>query len=250
MPSSSADNLALARRRRTRRVILSLLALAIPYAVVLTRPQIVFAYEVRANNVVLHARSPLPGRAAEIAAAALQRVSRSPFYVPTDRYDVYLCDTPGLFAFFALWHHNVGGFADVYLTRNVWLRPSHVERDRLVGPSGAEASGDRTLTYYVAHEITHIMAARRLGRAGYYRVEKWQQEGYADYVGKGGAFDFPAMQRDFQAGVPALDFARSGLYLRYHLLVAELIDHQGMTPDALLSHAIDAAPIEKALAAH
>jgi hypothetical protein len=236
------------RRRWSRRLLLSLTAAAVVYGVLLVRPQIVFAYEVRAENVVLHARSPLPDRAAEIAAAAQRRVSRSPLYVPTDTYDVYLCDTPALFAFFAPLHANVGGIADVYLTRNVWLRPSHLERDRLVGPSGAEASGDRTLTYFIAHEITHIMTARHVGRRGYYQLEKWQQEGYADYVGKGGAFDFPAVQRDFQAGVPALDPRRSGLYLRYHLLVAELIDHKGMTVEALLSHPIDAAPIEKALA--
>ena len=235
-------------RRWIRRLLLSFTAAAVPYAVLLTRPQIVFAYEVRAQNVVLHARSPLPDRAAAIAAAAQRRVSRSPFYVPTDTYDLYLCDTPALFAFFARWNYNAGGVADVYLTRNIWLRPSRVERDRLVGPSGAEASGDRTLTYFIAHEITHIMTARRLGRRGYYQLETWQQEGYADYVGKDGAFDFPAVQRDFQAGSPALDPRRSGLYLRYHLLVAELIDHRGMTAEALLSHAIDAAPIERALA--
>jgi hypothetical protein len=83
---------------------------------------------------------------------------------------------------------------------------------------------------------------------GDYQLEKWQQEGYADYVGKGGIFDFAAVQRDFRAGVPALDPRRSGLYLRYHLLVAELIDHKGMTPEALLSHAIEAAPLEQELA--
>jgi hypothetical protein len=233
--------------RMMRRLLLSLTAAVIPYAILLVRPQIVFAYEARAQNVVLHARAPLPGRATDIAAEAQRRVSRSPLYVPTDTYDVYLCDTPALFAFFALWHRNVGGLADVYLTRNVWLRPAHIERDRLVGPSGAEASEDRTLTYFVAHEITHVMTARRLGRLGYYQLEKWQQEGYADYVGKGGAFDFLAMQRDFRAGAPALDPRRSGLYLRYHLLVADLIDHKGMTAEALLSHAIDAAPLEKEL---
>lgn len=59
------------RRRWIRRLLLSFTAAAVPYAVLLARPQIVFAYEVRAENVVLHARSPLPGRAAEIAAAAL-----------------------------------------------------------------------------------------------------------------------------------------------------------------------------------
>jgi hypothetical protein len=235
-------------RRFVRRLLLSLTAAALPYATLLMRPQIVFAYEARAQNVVLHAQAPLPAQAAEIAAAAHQRISRSPLYVSTDTYDVYLCDSSALFAVFALWHHNVGGIADVYLTQNVWLRPSRIEGDRLIGPSGAEASGDRTLTYFIAHEITHIMTARRVGRLGYYQLEKWQQEGYADYVGKGGVFDFAAVQRDLRAGIPALDPRRSGLYLRYHLLVTELIDHKGMTPEALLSHAIEAAPLEQELA--
>ena len=73
--------------------------------------------------------------------------------------------------------------------------------------------------------------------------------GYADYVGKGGAFDFAATLRDFNAGAPSLDPKRSGLYLRYHLLVADLLDHQGMTADELLSTGMPSAPIEAALAA-
>jgi len=224
-------------------------AIALAYAVVLARPQMVFAYEARADNVVLHARAPLPPQAAAIAATARQRVSRSPFYTPTDTYDVFLCDTPALFAFFAPIHHNAGGVADVYLTRDVFLRPAHVERDRLVGPSGAEAAGDRTLGYFIAHEITHIMTARRLGRRGYFALDTWQSEGYADYVGKGGSFDAAAVLRDFKAQTPALDPKRSGLYLRYHLLVAHELDDKGMTPQALLSGAMPSAPVEAELSA-
>jgi hypothetical protein len=237
------------RPRWIRRLLLPASVVGIVYGLLLARPQLVFAYEVRAQNVVLHARSPLPPQAALIAAEARRRVGRSPLYVASDTYDVYLCDTSGLFALFALWHRNVGGLADVYLTRNIWLRPSNVARDRLVGPSGTETPGERTLTYFIAHEITHIMTTNRVGRLGYYRLSKWQQEGYADYVGKGGAFDFAAVQRDFRDGARALDPARSGLYLRYHLLVSELLDRRSMSVDALLAQPIDAAPIERELAA-
>ena len=117
-----------------------------------------------------------------------------------------------------------------------------------MGYSGAEPTGERTLTYFVAHEVTHVMVARRIGRLGYARLERWQNDGYADYVAKAGQFDFAAALRDFQAGAPALDPRRSGLYLRYHLLVAELLDHRGLSPEALLAGPIDAAPIERELA--
>jgi len=232
-----------------RRALLAATAIAVPYGAILVRPQMVFAHEVRADNVVLHARAPLPARAAEIAAAAHERIARSPLYAAGDTYDLYLCDTAALFALFARWNYNVGGVADVYLTRNIWLRPSHVERDRIVGPSGAEASGDRTLTYFIAHEITHIMTARRIGRIGYARLRTWQQEGYADFVGKGGAFDFADVQKAFQSGKPELDPQRSGLYLRYHLLVAEMLLRRSMSVPALLAGPIDAAPIERELRA-
>src|SRR3954447_9299841 len=149
-----------------RRGLLLTLAVCAAYGALLLRPQLLFAYEARSDNVVLHARTALPAQAATIVADAQQRVRRSPFYSAPDTYDVFLCDTPALFALFAPLHRNVGGIADVYLTGDVFLRPAHIDRDRLVGPSGREAAGDRTLTYFVAHEITHVMEARRTGRRG------------------------------------------------------------------------------------
>jgi hypothetical protein len=222
---------------------------AVVYGVLMARPHLLFAYEARAGNVVLHMRSPVTADALAIAAAAQQRIGRSPLYAADDRYDVFLCDTPALFALFAPVNRNVGGIADVYLTRYVFLRPSRIDRDRLIGPSGREAAGDRTLTYFIGHEITHIMTARRLGSWRYAALETWQREGYADYVGKGGAFDFDGTLREFKAGAEELDPLRSGLYLRYHLLVAQLLDHEGMTVEQLLARRRPAAPIASALAA-
>jgi hypothetical protein len=229
------------------RVLFVLLAAGAAYGALLLRPQPLFAYEARAGNVVLHARAPFPPRAFEIAEAARQRVARSPFYVAGDTYDVFLCDTSALFALFVPQAYRVGGNADVYLSGNIFLRPSHIERDRLVGYSGREPSGERTLTYYIAHEITHLMVARRLGRWENFRLARWQREGYADYVGKAGAFDFAKVQESFRANDPELDPARSGLYLRYHLLTAHLLDHKGLTPQALLAHPLDPGPLESEL---
>jgi hypothetical protein len=71
-----------------RRALFPILIAGIVYAAVLARPQVVFAYEVRAENLVLHARHPLPAQATAIAAAAQQRLRRSPLYVASDSYDV------------------------------------------------------------------------------------------------------------------------------------------------------------------
>lgn len=209
-------------------------------------PRPLFPHQVRAGNLVLHVRSPLPRRALEIAEVVRERVARSPFYSAADAYDVFLCDSSALFTLLVPHNRRAGGSAE-YWSGNVFLRPSRVERDRLIGPSGREAEGERTLTYFVAHEVTHLMVARRLGIWRTFRLTTWQREGYADYVAKAEAFDYDAVRRDFRANAVALDPLRSGLYLRYHLLVAHLLDRKGLTPDALLAGPLDAAPVEQEL---
>ena len=177
-PVASAELLALTR------------AAAVVYGVVVRLPQVVFAYSTQADNVVLHARSPLPSEAAAIAAEAGRRIKRSPLYAAETTYDVFLCDTPALFAFFAPINRGVGGIADVHLSRHVFLRPSRIGTG--IGWSGPSGRGKRRAT---ARSPTSsptksptIMTVRRLGPLGYGHLETWQREGYADYVREGGAF--------------------------------------------------------------
>jgi hypothetical protein len=216
------------------------------YVLLLLRPDALFAHEARYANVVLHSPRPLPPEAEQVARSAHERITRSPFFSAADRYDVYLCDTPALYAFVSL-KGGTGGVSQVYLDGNVFLRPSAVERDRLIGPRGKDVPGDRTLTYYVAHELAHTMVARHVGRRAYHALAAWQQEGYADYIGKGGAFDFDANRRAFRADQAELDPKRSGLYLRYHLFVAHALDHQGLSPEQLVGGHLGSAPLEAEL---
>ncbi len=215
------------------------------YAGVLTWPHPVFPYGVAHQGVVLHSRAPLPPNTAAILADARRRLTRSPLYRASDHYDVFLCDSPPLFAFFARWNYRAGAVAFWPLTGNIFLRPAHVERNRLVGPSGREAAGERTLAYFIAHEMTHTLVVRSIGRIGYARLERWQTEGYADYVAKSGDFDFMANLRALHNHEPELDPDRSGLYRRYHLLVAYLLDVRRMSADALLAQPIPQAKIEQ-----
>jgi hypothetical protein len=231
--------------RRTLLFALGVLAL---YVLLLLHPEPLFAYEVRADNVVLHSRAPLPPRASAIARAVLERVGSSPFYSSTDTYDVYLCDTPRLFSFVSPLHPRAGGVSQVYLTGNAFVRPSRIEQDRLIGPGGNEVPGERTLTYFIAHEVTHTMVARRLGRFAYHSLAAWQQEGYADHVGKApGDFDYDAALAAFRADQPELDPARSGLYLRYQLFTEYSLRQLGQSPEELLAIHRPRGPLEDAL---
>jgi hypothetical protein len=226
------------------RVALVLVGAIAGYAALLLHPQPLFAFSARDAAILLHAREPLPSEVQGVLADARRRVEASPFYDPDATYDAFLCDDVRTFTAFTLWNRGAGAVSQWDLTGNIFLRPSHVARNRLVGRSGNETPGERTLSYFIAHEVTHTMLARRIGRLRYARLQRWQVEGYADYVGKAGAFDFDKTLAAFRAGTRELDPKRSGLYLRYHLLVAYLLDREGMTPEALLARPIEQAEVE------
>jgi hypothetical protein len=234
--------------RHLRRWLLIALGVLALYIALLLHPHPLFAYEVRADNLVLHAREPLPARAQAIAEAVRARVATSPFYSASDTYDVYLCDTPELFAFVSVLHPRAGGVSQIYLTGNAFIRPSLIEDDRVLGPMGNVVPGERTLTYFIAHEVTHTMVARRIGRVAYHHLAAWQQEGYADHVGKApGDFDFDAALAAFRRDDKELDPARSGLYKRYQLLTEYSLRVLAQTPEELLAIHRAKQPLEAAL---
>ena len=206
-------------------------------------PHPLFGYSARRANVVLHARAPFPPQTGALHEDVLARVSRSPLYDAKRTQHVFLCDSPALFALFAPWHRKVGGVADVYLGGNVFLRPSSIERGRLIGPSGDDKPGERTLAYFIAHEVTHAMTGDRIGRWHYGRLAAFQQEGYADYVAfaRPTPFDFAGGRAALARDAPEMDVRRSGLYRRYELMVAWLLERQGMTVEELLARRIDPA---------
>ena len=191
------------RRLLSRAVLMVVFAIA-GYGALLVHPQPLFAFSVRDAAIVLHARERLPLEVHGVLADARRRVETSPFYDPHATYDAFLCDDVRTFTAFTLWNHGAGAVSQWDLTGNIFLRPSHVERNRLVGRSGRETPGERTLSYFIAHEVTHTMLARRIGRLRYARLQRWQVEGYADYVAKAGAFDFGKTLVAFRAGAREL----------------------------------------------
>lgn len=232
--------------KRVRRWVGGPTAVLLLYAAVALNPALLFAHELRVENLVLHSREPLPVEARALLREAHARLSKSPYFDAADQYELYLCDTPGLFAFFVPWAPDVGAVAVIGVTGNIFIRPANVANDRLIGPSGDEVPGVRTLTYYFAHELTHVAMARRLGRLGYQQLEPWLKEGYADLIGKAGAFDFEAERQRFRDNDRELDPALSGLYLRYQLDVEALL-REGATVEALVRDGANVEQLEARL---
>jgi hypothetical protein len=227
--------------------VLALAAVAAAWLALAIHPQTLFAYSLRRANVVLHARAPLPPEAVPQLDEAVRRLARSPLYDPARVHHVFLCDTKALFALFALWARNAGGTAQIYFVGNVFIRPHDVARGVVFGPSGQVKQKERSLTYFIAHEVTHAMTADHVGRRGYHALAAFQQEGYADYVAFARPVDLAGWRAALARDEPEMSVQRSGLYRRYELLVAYLLERRGLSVDQLLSLPRDRAQVEAQL---
>ena len=234
-------------KRWGRRLLLGTLTVGLAYLLLLVHPQPLFAYELRHAGIVLHATRPIPDAMRTTLDRARARLNRTPLYDSTRADHVFICDSRWLFALFARGNYRVGGIADVFVGQHVFLRESDMEHDRLISPSGQPVSSDRPLSYFIAHELMHIAHGRRIGRLGYARLPQWVDDGHADYVARD--IDLEGALRGFKAGARELDPLRSGLYIRYQLMVAYAVEKEHMAPAALLEHPPARAEVERKLAA-
>jgi hypothetical protein len=223
---------------------LGLIALGCAWLALAIHPHPLFAHRLQRANLVLHARAPLPPEAGPLLDEVLRRVARSPLYDPTRVHDVFLCDTPALFALFTLWNRKAGAVAQIYFRGNVFLRPSNVGRGTLIGASGRETGGERPLAYFIAHEVTHAMTADHTGRWRYHRLSAFQQEGYADHVAFARPIDFAGWRAALVRDEREMSPSRSGLYRRHELLVAYLLERRGMTVAQLLQRPLERSDVE------
>jgi len=155
----------------------------------------------------------------------------------------------GLYDFFALSDYRSAGVTHTWYTGNAFIRPANLQNGRVIGRSGAEKGGDRTLAYFIAHELMHAMTMDRLGRWRLARLPRFQEEGYADYVAFARSVDLARGRTDLVANTADMDPYRSGHYDRYRLLVAYLLQRRGLSADELLARTLAQRKVEAELLA-
>lgn len=219
-----------------RRFLLRLVAIAILVVgaalAVLCTPQPLFAHHLSYGRYQVWSDRPIAPEISGVLDDVTRRISRSAIWSPEQRFRIFICNDPWRLALYSQrFSAGMGGVADTGFTRNVYIRQADIPRNRLIPPSGWKAAkmADRPLSYYIAHELAHVMESRAFGRGSALRYPAWVNEGYADYVAKAGRFDLAQNAADLRAGALAMNPAASGLYRRHHLEVAYLLDRQGMS---------------------
>jgi hypothetical protein len=226
---------------------LGIVAVLVLYLVLLGHPGLFFKYTFTRGNITLFSDEPIPSRSAgDVLDDVKKRLGRTPLFHQTTgpQRTIYICNRTWRFILFANFRHHVGGLTYAPLSDNIFLRSAHIDANRLVGMSGQEVPGERTLGYFITHEIAHTLVADELGVARFWRLPTWINEGYADYVAKGADFSYEQATEQLRRGDREMSPELSGLYLRYHLLVAHLLDKNAVRVRDLLKGDFDPAQIE------
>lgn len=226
--------------------------LVIAYALMLLYPQPMFGYQTVYGIYHVWSDQPIPPQIRSVLDDVTRRLQTSAVHDALLPVEIFICNAPWrMWLYGMVFNTRYGGETDVWVTRHVIIRASDIPNNRIIapGPGPIADAQHRPLSYFIAHEITHADMSRRLGRTVFLRYPKWLVEGYPDYVGKGGDFDFDAHRTQFMAGARELDPDRSGLYLGYHLRVAYLLDKKHWTPDEIFAHPPDEAELDAGLRA-
>jgi hypothetical protein len=193
------------------------------YVALLSHPKPLFNYWLTYGRFSVWSDRPIDPAMVGVLDDAARRLATSELHDPRAEFRIFICNDGWRLRLLAR-DASIGGSADTLVSRNIYLREADIAANRIVPPHGRLADADeRPLSYFIAHEATHVMQSRAFGRWLRLRYPRWLVEGHADLVAKAGDFDIAENRRLLRAGDARLDPGRSGLYRGYHLMVASLL---------------------------
>jgi hypothetical protein len=201
----------------------------------LVHPQPAFAYHVQSGRLSLFSDRPFDIEKSKHVLADVDRRLRLTSLDHGDgEHRIFVANSPWRARLVFLWNFGAGGVNYYPLTRNVFIRESDIDSNRVLRTAGP-VPPPRTLAYYAAHEIGHSLTGEAVGPFAYHSLPAWIREGVADYIGLAQPVDFEDLIERLREGDRELDPKRSGLYLRYRLLVSYFVDHEHWSLEQLLA---------------
>jgi len=215
------------KRRRRRRIVNSTaVAIALVIGSLTTAPELLaWPYMAERGNVRIYSESPIPPEIDAVLARADRLLAQSPVHDPAASRRLFLSDGGWRWNLVALTSR--GAFALRRPFRSaILLNRSDVAHDRIMNGPGAV----RTLSGVIAHEVTHIDVAQRIGEVRAAMLPTWKSEGYADHVAQESSLtaDQAAQLRASGADHPAL------VYFEGRQRVAAALRANGGNVEALM----------------
>ncbi|MFZ2025418.1 MAG: hypothetical protein WAV51_03990 [Microgenomates group bacterium] len=166
--------------------ILVILGVGFVYALTLCFPEFAFKNKMTVGFVAVYSDEEIPvAEMTVILETAESRLQKSVLYKPSTHQRIFIANNPIRWRYFTNINYKTGGINYVPLNHSIFLRKVDVKNNRLYGPSGKISGGDRTLDYYMTHEMTHTLEYQSMPRYKYPFKTNWVLEGYCEYVAHG-----------------------------------------------------------------
>ena len=239
------------KRRLLRWLLLLGLALAVLASaalLLLRHPAAFFPYSSDEGDLALYSDRPFAAEEARpVLAEVRAKLRTAPWYDSGRRDVVFVCNSPWRRRIFCLGDLRAGGLSYTPLTTNVFLSGARIAENRLVSPAGQVVRDERTLAYFIAHEIAHNLTCGRLGAWRFFRLPDWLSEGYADYVGRGSVYARPGAGTAFLTEAPEMNSPAIEPYLRFNMLLGFLVEKEHHSLDTVFAEAEAQSAVEARL---
>jgi len=164
------------------KIILTIIILLAIYILTICFPQPFFKNKIEIGNITIYSDEEISLEINEIVKTAENRIKKSVIYKENIKPKIFIANDYWRWKYFTNTHYKVGALAYVGID-NIFFRKVDIKTNRLYGNSGKVAAGDRTLDYFMAHEITHLLEFKARPWYKYSIKENWIQEGYCEHIG-------------------------------------------------------------------
>jgi len=228
-------------RRAIKRILLGagaiLAILLLTFAGLIAWPMPLFGFSLAAGKIVVASDRPIPAVGGDRLLRDCGRLlQRSPLAAESRQYHLYVANDDWRHRLYFLPNPQAGGLTYYYgLGGAAFLSGADFDSGRLV-KSGYVTPPPRTLAYFCAHELTHIVTGEHLGVIGLLRLPEWVREGLADYVAIENRQSFEQLRDALgERPVDAAMMQVYGAYPQYRLLVSYFLEKKRWSVDQLLN---------------
>lgn len=195
------------------------------YLLTLFFPQPFFKSYLTVGNITVYSDEEIPiHEMTEIVINATHNLEKSDIYKADERHNIFIVNNPALWTYFANRNSRAAGLAYVAFNHNIFIRKADMKDNRVYNPSSQKVGGDRTLTYFITHEMTHNLEFMSMPWYEYPINTNWTLEGYSEYVAYGSVSYETAL--DKYLNTPENSSAK--YYTRVRTMVAYLLEKEGL----------------------
>jgi hypothetical protein len=215
----------------------ALAIMALSFVILIVWPQPLFAFSLTVGKIAVSSDRPIPAAGGVRVLRDCERLlERSPLTAASTRYHLYVANEDWRQRLFFAVHPNALG--TTYYSGaggNAFLSQANFDANRLIH-RGYVAPPPRTLAYFCAHELTHVVTGEHIGMVTLLRLPEWVREGIADYVAIENRESFEQL-RDALGDRPVdvRMMQTYGSYPRFRLLVTYFIEKKGWSIEQLFA---------------